>query len=272
MAPFQAGDFITFSGFRQGGEVIALSIVAQNVQINTLGDVVYVRMELGLLGIDNPSPNAEIAESRFIGFVSNNRATVTLYAMDVDPCTGATTDRIVASMGLRGGRNAQNKFEYRNNILFRYTREYRVTAEIDGVTKTRVTKNGITAGTYVQPVNIWVPGEQDVPGVPPVSYDFSQMEFLTKGVGTDDEGNIWGPLEPFPQIGVLIEAPACTTARELTIEKRGQTGRWYGRARVNAISQADNVNTTEPVINVAPEEAKAIAEKQAKKEAIDGLS
>jgi hypothetical protein len=64
MAPFQEGDFITFTGFRKGDEVIAFSIVAQNVQIQTLGDIVYVRMELGLLGIDNPNPNAEIAESR----------------------------------------------------------------------------------------------------------------------------------------------------------------------------------------------------------------
>ncbi|KAK1995144.1 hypothetical protein LX36DRAFT_640306 [Colletotrichum falcatum] len=272
MAPFQAGDFITFSGFRQGGEVIAFSIVAQNVQITTLGDLVYVRMELGLLGIDNPSPNAEIAESRFIGFVSNNRATVTLFAMDVDPCTGATSDRIIASMGLRGGRNAQNKFEYRNSILSRYTREYRVTAEIDGVVKTRATKNGLTAGTYVQPVNVWVPGEQDVPGVPPVSYDFSQMEFLTKGVGRDAEGNVWGPLEPFPQVGVLIEAPACpAAAREVGVRRRrGQTGRWYGRARADAISQAENVDTTDPVVNVAPEEARVNAEKKAKKEAMRG--
>lgn len=64
MAPFQVGDFVTFSGFRRGTEVIAFSIVAQNTQINTLGDIVYIRMELGLLGIDNPSANAEIAESR----------------------------------------------------------------------------------------------------------------------------------------------------------------------------------------------------------------
>ncbi|KAF6832022.1 hypothetical protein CPLU01_06404 [Colletotrichum plurivorum] len=270
MAPFQAGDFITFSGFRRGSEVIAFSIVAQNVQINTLGDIVYVRMEEGLLGIDNPSPNAEIAESRFIGFVSNNRATVSLYAMDVDPCTGATTDRIIASMDLRGGRNAQNKFEYRNDILFRYTREYRVTAEIDGVPKTRVTKNGITAGTYVQPVNVWVPGEQDVPGVPPVSYDFSQMEFLTKGVGADDEGNIWGPLEPFPQVGVFIEVPTCAAARDLEMNKRGRTGRWYGRARAEAISQAQNVGTTDPVVEVAPEEAAAIEEKKQEEAARNG--
>lgn len=64
MAPFLAGDFVTFAGIRRGNEVIAFSIVAQNVMITTLGDLVYVRMELGLLGIDNASPNTEIAESR----------------------------------------------------------------------------------------------------------------------------------------------------------------------------------------------------------------
>ncbi|KAM0325810.1 hypothetical protein ACHAQA_007112 [Verticillium albo-atrum] len=209
MAPFQAGDFVTFAGYRRGSEVIAFSIVAQNVQIQTLGDIVYVRMELGLLGIDNPHPNSEFAESRFIGFTSNNRARITLYAMDVDPCTGETTDRILATMGLRGGRNEQNKFEYRNEILWGYTREYRVTAEVNGVQRTRTTKNGIVAGTYVQPVNVWVQGEQNVPGTAPVPHDFSEMAFLTKGVGKVGESGVWGPLEPFPQTGVFIEAPVC---------------------------------------------------------------
>jgi hypothetical protein len=64
MAPFQEGDFVSFSGFRRGDEMIVFSIVAQNVQIQTLGDIVYVRVELGLLGIDNPNPNGEFAESR----------------------------------------------------------------------------------------------------------------------------------------------------------------------------------------------------------------
>lgn len=71
MAPFLPGDFITFTGFRQGNEVVATSIVAQNVEILTLGDLVYVRMELGLLGIDNPNPNAEFAESR-VSFHTDN--------------------------------------------------------------------------------------------------------------------------------------------------------------------------------------------------------
>ncbi len=132
--------------------------------------------------------------------------------MDVNPCTGVPTYRIIASLCLRGGRNEQNKFEYRSEILSRYTREYRVKAEIDGIERLRVTKNGITAGQYVQPVNVWVPGEQNVPGTAPVAHDFSQCAFLTEGVGADENGNIWGPLDPFPQTGLFIDTPVCAPA------------------------------------------------------------
>ncbi|KAL8389053.1 hypothetical protein RB595_008826 [Gaeumannomyces hyphopodioides] len=300
MAPLQAGDFITWQGIRKGGEVIAFSIVAQNTQITTLGDIVYVRMELARLGIDNPNPNAEIAETRFIGFVSNTAATVSLYAMDVDPCTGKATDRIIASMGLKGGRNVQNRFEYRNELLRRYTREYRVTAEIGGIEKTRVTKNGLVAGTYIQPVNVWIPGEQDVPGVPPVSHDFSQMAFLNKGVGADDNGNIWGPLDPFPQTGLLIETPNCpvvvrptstssavasatsaeaaasteaaapvvttdaATAAPISARRRGVQG-YYSRERAEAIAYAGNKGTTDGPVSVSAGEEALLAEARAEK-------
>lgn len=253
MAPFQEGDFITFAGFRKGGEVIAFSIVAQNVQIQTLGDIVYVRMELGLLGIDNPNPNAELPESRFIGFTSNNRATVALYAMDIDPCSGNVTDRILATMGLRGGRNEQNKFEYRNDILHSYTREYRVIAEINGVPKTRITKNGILSGAYVQPVNVWVQGEQNIPGTPPPPHDFSEMGFLTKGVGRDENGDLWGPLDPFPQTGVFIEEPNCPVDRShlrALRERRSSVSLWYSRAKAEAAADAENKGTTPGMLSI----------------------
>ncbi|KLU82812.1 hypothetical protein MAPG_01880 [Magnaporthiopsis poae ATCC 64411] len=271
MAPLQAGDFITWQGIRKGDEVIAFSIVAQNTQIQTLGDIVYVRMELARLGIDNPNPNAEIAETRFIGFVSNNQATVSLYAMDVDPCTGATTDRIIASMGLRGGRNAQNKFEYRNDVLRRYTREYRVTAEIGGIRKTRTTKNGLTASTYVQPVNVWIPGEQDVPGVPPVAHDFSQMAFLTQGVGADADGNIWGPLDPFPQTGLFIEDQNCnisaaSAAGPISVRRRGIEG-YYSRERAEAVADAENKETSDGFVRISAIEEALLAEARAEKAA-----
>ncbi|KAM6511243.1 Hypothetical protein NCS54_01388500 [Fusarium falciforme] len=268
MAPFQAGDFITFTGFRKGNEVIAFSIVAQNVQIQTLGDIVYVRMELGLLGIDNPNPNAEFADSRFIGFTSNNRATVALYAMDVDPCTGDATDRIIATMGLRGGRNEQNKFEYRNDILHSYTREYKVVAEINGVERTRMTKNGILSGTYVQPVNVWVQAEQNIPGTPPVPHDFSEMAFLTKGVGRDEDGNLWGPLDPFPQTGVFIEAPNCPTdgSASSNLARRGGVGLWYSRAKTQAVADAENKGTTAGFLEIAPSEGGNQTVKRVKRE------
>lgn len=51
-------------GYRLGSEVIAFNIIANNVQINTLGQVAYLRMELALLGISNPNTNVELAESR----------------------------------------------------------------------------------------------------------------------------------------------------------------------------------------------------------------
>ncbi|KAI8635382.1 hypothetical protein F5Y19DRAFT_9916 [Xylariaceae sp. FL1651] len=212
MAPFLPGDFITWSGIKRGNEVIAFSIVAQNVQITTLQDLVYIRTEVGLLGISNFNTNTELMESRVVGYVSNSRATVALYAMDYDPCTGEVTDRIVAAIGLRGGGNAQNKFEYRADIMSGYAREYRVVAEVNGVPKSRTTKNGILAGTYVQPVNVWIQAEQDVPGVPPPANDFSQMPWLTQGVGLDEDGNLWGPLDPFPQSGLIIDTPACDVA------------------------------------------------------------
>jgi hypothetical protein len=147
---------------------------------------------------------------QFLGFVSNNRVSaLAIYAMDIDPCTGAATDRIVAAVGLRGGANVQNKWEYRADILSGYAREYRIVAEINGVPRTRVTKNGILAGTYVQPVNVWVHGEQNIPGTAPPANDFSQMPWLTQGVGVDENGNLWGPLDPFPQTGIIIDVPQC---------------------------------------------------------------
>ncbi|KAF2641869.1 hypothetical protein P280DRAFT_541331 [Massarina eburnea CBS 473.64] len=209
MAPFLAGDFITFQGIRRGNEVIAFSIIAMNVQITTLGDLVYLRMELARIGIDNFNPNTELSESRWIGYTSNPNSRVALYSMDVDPCTGAVTDRILVETGIKNGRNEQNKFEYRLDLTSGYVREYRAVSYINGAPKTRTTKNGLLAGTYVQPVNVWLQAEQLIPGTQPPANDFSMIPFLTQGVGVDEDGNLWGPLDPFPQTGVLIEPPNC---------------------------------------------------------------
>ncbi|KAK3997773.1 hypothetical protein QBC44DRAFT_314448 [Cladorrhinum sp. PSN332] len=264
MAPFQPGDFVTFSGFRRGDEVIAFTIVAENVQIRTTGDLVYVRMVLGLLGIFNNNPITELAQSRFIGFVSNPLATLTPYSMDVDPCTGDVTKRLIAGSGLKGGVNAQNKWEYRADILFGYTREYYVETEINGIPKKFPTKNGLMVGTYVQPVNVWIPGEQDTPGVPPPNYDFSQMAFLTEGVGLDDQGRLWGPLDPFPQSNIPINVPFCLSTPGPgpglpPIIKRASGGRWMGETRGDAKADAESRGSEDnDDVVLAPDQKAAI--------------
>jgi hypothetical protein len=124
----------------------------------------------------------------------------------------------VAALGLRGGRNEQNKWEYRSDITQGYARDYLAVAEVDGVPSTRNTTNGLVAGTYVQPVNVWVQAEQLTPGTPPPANDFSQMPWLTQGVGVDANGNLWGPLDPFPQSGILIDPPNCGAVSALSFK------------------------------------------------------
>ena len=124
---------------------------------------------------------------------------VGIFAIDIDPCTGQTTDRQIASAPTIAG-DVRNKFNFRMKQPSgaKYTREYRLTAA-NGVS---TTLNGIKAGQYVQPVTEWIQPELAVPGLGPIPNDFSGFQHLTQGLGPDDDGNIWGPLSPFPQTGV----------------------------------------------------------------------
>lgn len=125
--------------------------------------------------------------------------------MDVDPCTGKVTDREIAATSMIAN-SARNKFEYRVKAPQNSdkTREYRIVAG----TGTRLTKNGIMAGSYVQPVTEWIQPEATTPGLEPFPNDFRSLPFLTKGLGYDEDGNLWGPLAPFPQSGVTTADPS----------------------------------------------------------------
>lgn len=48
MAPFIAGDYVTWAGVKNGGEILVYTLIAENVQQLTSvsnGDPVYVRVE-----------------------------------------------------------------------------------------------------------------------------------------------------------------------------------------------------------------------------------
>lgn len=102
---------------------------------------------------------------------------------------GSATPRPVAV-------DARGKWLWRadSTTLSKYTREYHITTS----TETKLTNNGILAGQYVQPVGDWVFPEPLGPGVVPFPNDFSQFTHLANGIGPDANGNVFGPLTPWP--------------------------------------------------------------------------
>ncbi|OLN95242.1 hypothetical protein CCHL11_08137 [Colletotrichum chlorophyti] len=205
MAPLLPGDFIEYSGIRSNGEIIVYNLVTSNVQITTTGAPTYIRMEDANIGVWTADlVNQEVAQTRFVGYTSDSNPNVNpikIYAIEYDPCTGEGKDREIAGVSVPN-TEARNKFEYRLKATQndQYAREYRIVAGTGTVT----TKNGIIAGQYVMPVTEWIQPEDTTPGRPPTPHDFRSYSFLTKGLGRDGDGNVWGPLNPFPQTGAIL--------------------------------------------------------------------
>ncbi|KAK3364573.1 hypothetical protein B0T25DRAFT_493465 [Lasiosphaeria hispida] len=201
MAPFLVGDFIMYRGFwSAAGQLVCFDVVAWNVQITTVGAPTYIRIEATLIGVYSDDTAGEVAETRYIGYTSDPSVTTSIQAIDLDPCTGEESFRSigVAQNRIEGG--GRNKWLLRMDGTQRlaYTREYRAVAS-NGVVETR---NGILAGQYIAPILEWIQPELLEPGHEPLIHEFDAMTHLTQGVGPDADGNIWGPLSPFPQSGV----------------------------------------------------------------------
>ncbi|KAK8061378.1 hypothetical protein PG994_007744 [Apiospora phragmitis] len=203
MAPFVVGDWIEYSGYRNSaGQIVCHSIVASNIQITTGGSPTYIRMEDANIGIFTTDGNAEAGQTKFVGYTSDAAGSpVSIQAIDIDVCTGEPAYRNVVT-GTVDATQPRNKFDQRLRAQSgdRYTREYRIVTNAP----TRLTKNNITAGQYLQPVTEWIQPELTSPGIAPVAHDFSGFGHLTNGLGRDANGDIWGPLDPFPQSNVKV--------------------------------------------------------------------
>lgn len=143
---------------------------------------------------------------QFIGYTSDSSVGVVINRMEIDPCTGQTTD---VQVGTASPVGVRNKWTWRATSagITKYTREYRVTST--GGTKS--TNGGqITAGQYVAPVTEWIFPEQGVPGLQPGKLDFTQFTQLRDGLGPDANGNVWGQLLPFPDATAPAPFKTCT--------------------------------------------------------------
>ncbi|KAF1957912.1 hypothetical protein CC80DRAFT_560007 [Byssothecium circinans] len=208
MVPLAVGDFVEYSGVKTGSTIAAFEVAAINVQVTTsASDTVpqYIRVEDALIGVFDNNGNVEVADFRFIGFLSScANAAVTIFAIDVDPCTGAETERQIGSATPRGG-DARCKWEARiesTTAQTPYTREYVVKTQSKIIT----TKDGIEAGKYVTPVTEWIYPEVDNPGAEFIPFNFNNFRNMVQGDFLD--GKQYGPLSPFP--GANPPAPSKT--------------------------------------------------------------
>jgi hypothetical protein len=124
---------------------------------------------------------------------------------EIDPCTGKIVDQDVGSATPQGARL---KWTWRSEStsLIKYAREYKATSS-NGVKET----NGgqILAGQYIAPIAEWIFPEITAPGTQPAKLDFTQMTWLTNGLGPDANGKVWGPINPWPDTSAPAAPKAC---------------------------------------------------------------
>ncbi|KAL1606312.1 hypothetical protein SLS60_003714 [Paraconiothyrium brasiliense] len=205
MVPFLVGDFITYTAIPKGGELLVFEASATNVQVTTSASNTvpnYIFVEDAIIGVTDPDANVEVADTRFIGYLSScSGASVQIYAIEVDPCTGDESLRQVGTATPRAG-DVRCKWEARVAASTPYTREYVIKTNNPVIE----TKDGLKAGQYVTPVTEWIQPEVNIPGAEPPPNRFSDMRGLVQG--DFFEGEQFGPLFPFP--GPTPPAPSKT--------------------------------------------------------------
>lgn len=231
MAPFEVGDFVTYSGIIVPGDptLVAAFQMIGNVGLFTApGDsLAYVATDVLLLGVGGQTAvgAAEATiRTRFEGFTTDPTRRILLYGIDVDPCTGRETARDWGSIGVDPGPPngaVMGRWRFRPpcdptkplsdkncaappaGTFLPATREMQAAIESapgSGVPAAPVvTKNDLLAGQYIAPIFEFLFPENAGAGTPIVPNNFEGMPFLALGSGPlDGTGPVIGQLSPWP--------------------------------------------------------------------------
>jgi hypothetical protein len=259
-APLEVGDFVDFAGILVADRsdptsgpwpgtantyIAAYSIVDNTAIFTAAGtDPAYVEIEVTLMGtggLTAAGVGEAAARTRFEGMSTDPSRLVHLYAIDLDPATGAGTDRDLGTIGVDSvavpGRwrfrppcdpfgtveAAPDKTCVSNQAgtFLPPTREVRAVIEgqQDQIPETpgaQTTANGLVFGQYHAPILEYVFPE-NVPGTPMVPNNFEAMPFLACGGFRSSGGTLAGPLDPWP--GAV--APVCANAPHAAVANAG---------------------------------------------------
>jgi hypothetical protein len=242
-APFKVGDYITYAGTRMkdgpepsagplpaGGMAatyIAAHTIVANIGLFTAPGTVpaYVATDVLLLGVGGVPiaglPQEATVRTSFQGFSTDVSRVISLWGMDVDPCSGTTSDR---SWGLinvdpgppTGAVKGRWRFVPPGKIILMppagtflpATRMMRSVAEgAYSAASPVISNNGLITGQYNAPIFEFLFPENLGIGNPPVPLNFQDFPFLVNGTIAAFPGLNVGPLQPFP--AATVPAPAC---------------------------------------------------------------
>jgi hypothetical protein len=213
-APFKVGDYITVRGpiVKDGqGQYISAFAIDGNVGIFTAPGTTpaYVSVDVLLMGtgpVDDVTLAQEGAKRTIVeGFTTDFTAPVLVSAVDVDACTGGTSDRLWNTVAVDQGpptgavagrwrfRPGAPLFDLKGFPFLPPTREVHVVS-VSGAT---TTMNGLSAGEYTAPNFEFILPENRGIGSPIVPGNFETMAFLTQGSGPRS-GGYTGQLTPWP--------------------------------------------------------------------------
>jgi hypothetical protein len=264
-APFEVGDYVTFAGTLVADPLvtpgptagpwpgIASTYISAHTMINNAAiytapstNPAYVTVNVSLIGTGGLviiGANEATIRTRFEGFTTDVAPTaatqrnIHLYGIDLNPATGATSDRDWGTIGVDPGPPAgaaKGRWRFRPPCLpfgsvptkpdkecvmnaagtfLPPTREVR--AVIQGAFTAPITPasptaaNGIVWGQYHAPIADYLFPEQ-LPGQPIPENNFNSIPFLASGGYTSSAGTLVGQLDPWPSN--VIPPPVCTAA------------------------------------------------------------
>ena len=248
-APLEVGDYVAFSGILVTDNtepttgpwpglastyVSAYSIVDNTAIYTAPGtDPAYIQIEVTIIGtggLNVAGVGEATARTRFEGMSTDLNRGIHLYAIDLDPATGAGTDRDLGTMIKVDTAAVPGRWRFvppcdpfgsipakpdktcvmnQAGTFLPPTREVRAVVEglqsqVPGLSTAHTTANGLFFGQYHAPVLEYLFPE-NVPGTSIVPNNFEAIPFLACGGFTSSAGTLAGQLDPWPG----LTAPSC---------------------------------------------------------------
>jgi hypothetical protein len=236
-APFEVGDYVVFAGtlVHDGSNptatpwpgtpstYISAHTIINNVAIYTASGTnpAYAAIDVSLIGtggLNVAGAQEATARSKFEGFSTDLGRNIHIYGLDLNPNTGAVTDRDWGTVGVDPGGEAgavPGRWRFKPPCVATIatfqactpppagtylppTREMRAVVEgawVPGQTTTYA--NGIIAGQYHAPIATYIFPE-NIPGSPIIANNFNTIPFLASGGYTSSAGTLVGVLNPWP--------------------------------------------------------------------------